>query len=401
MLRLEQMMRRARHLICSFKGDRVAEAVDPLQWLLAKHSTTPHEASIGRRLCAVVTRSYTGRSDGRTESARHSEQEHVAPSDGVRSYICRVRLRTSPLVRIEIPEERTKIHIESIGRSVTFVNESRGEPAHERWIIVSCGGFESPKEAETFGKSLRATLLSVATELGIGLDPGEDKATGGLARRLLLEAATRGRHVANSVHGLAVHEDLPGLHFFSASAQINLSVSWNAFIERFTGSPLLTQELPEKFVAPFELVCLSALDISERARFMLLYTALETMSDQRPRPVSEVAIINQLLTTVRESVLTQDARKQLANALGGLKRESSRSACKRLVSDLGIPKHAERFEQIATIRNQLSHPPGRVPADQLNAVCGHLGEILRDALRQTVDRTCTSTGSASTSPNGN
>lgn len=125
------------------------------------------------------------------------------------------------------------------------------------------------------------------------------------------------------------------------------------------------------------------------ARFLMLMCAVEALITAGPRPAAQVAVIDALQETLTALPnLDADDHQQLANALNSLRRESIRTAGRRLASTLDPTRYDDQdaskfFDRAYTIRSKLVHGTtgeARRHADDVRAVIGPMLWFVRDAI---------------------
>lgn len=309
----------------------------------------------------------------------------------------RIRFNVAENHRVNLAEDEVVLH-EDPATIVWMRSLKRGESLQDASVALLLGSaYGSEKQALDAGIHWRGVLERTYAALGIAADFGDYAAKGvGLTPAFLEQLReTTAQVVINEVHGLMVLPD-------DVTA---VAISGNARGRAGTPSERFLQALSAAMGAPeFDFRERLAYDIYSAAafvgdfpvaRFMMLMMALETLIQAGERDDVSQAHIDRLIEDTDHATLAQHAKESLQNALRGLKRESVRSAGRRLVVELGGRTYdgmtpTQFFGRCYTIRSALSHGATNRPdrdlvgrtAAQLDVFVGHLiaGKTLIDEL---------------------
>lgn len=96
--------------------------------------------------------------------------------------------------------------------------------ADTEWIVFSCGGFETQTEAHQFGQRMGENLEIGAIASRLGVDIGDDKASGMISEKFAREVGLIKQHerLAQNVHGVMVipDDDLTRIGHISGRASV-------------------------------------------------------------------------------------------------------------------------------------------------------------------------------------
>ena len=257
------------------------------------------------------------------------------------------------------------------------------------WILLA-GGFQSEDAALRAGRRAKAALLVLGAKLRIGFDVGRDRPTTSLSRYLQLELRERLQvRALSNVHGLMVYpEDLP-VRFPTLSADLTVVRGDEARL----GAMLAEMYAADLDLSPKETLALALysgahFEVSARAKFVLLISALESLFEAAPRAPAAQRLVNSWLDeTQRAPGLTRSERDSLRDSLRWLFDESIGATGRKLVSALlpartygGQPAVAF-FTFCYDVRSQLLHRGEPEDPDlSLETVAGHLDQLVADLL---------------------
>lgn len=137
----------------------------------------------------------------------------------------------------------------------------------------------------------------------------------------------------------------------------------------------------------FELYGLSHFESAPRARFVTLISAIETISETKPRNAEALKHVERLIKFTHNSGLPRSEINSLLGHLGWLKRESISKAGRDLVGTLlesneyGGEQAKDFFQHCYNLRSELLH--GGKPKDDtvnLGLLVVHLDHLVADLL---------------------
>lgn len=270
-------------------------------------------------------------------------------------YAIRLRFLLPPGQRLHHAEQVIEIPLDD-GRSLKLTAVGGGPIEETHNLVVRTGGFSSEAEALEFGKRLKRALRISFAQLSYGVDLGNDSATTGVGQVVRDRARGMGFVLSGDVHGLCVFPEEPPVTCISCrgSGQVyrpidDLSMRCK---EAFRHDVAITprQELG------LELFSLSHFETSLRARFLTLFSAIESVIELKQRSHDARAHVDELVKMTQAcSLLGAEERNQLVSALGNLRSESIATACRGYVADHGNEKDSDLWKQCVPVRNELLH----------------------------------------------
>lgn len=224
-----------------------------------------------------------------------------------------------------------------------------------------CGrGFATEDEARRCGERVRDAVRKSSAELKMGFDLGKDRPTSRTSTMVKEAVRAKGFKLLDNVHGLMVYEqDLPA-GVFSLSATAFVSVPPERVIDEWTRQYALGPKLkdPRELLA-FELYGAVWMEPFLRAKFLTLVSVVEVLAMRGPRSQEAVALIDRFMADA--TVLTEPERTSVFQALGQMKTESIRSACRRYVQGALGEADWKELDRLYGIRSTMAHE-GDVPA---------------------------------------
>lgn len=284
------------------------------------------------------------------------------------------------------------------GREVSLSCLDANSIAQGTELVLSAGGFLDEESAFKEGRKFKQSLLFTGAKLRIGVDAGKDRSTSFLSKGVkekVLKA--HGVNVINNVHGLSVYDENIPVKTFSASG---VGLVSPATTETFTQSILehsdLESELDEKSLLALELYGASHYERSDRARFLTLVLAAESMLEPLKREPVVRAFVESLILSTKGSELPESERQSLLGSLNWLRNESISRSLKRLAQQYVPEKSykslsAEAFVlECYRVRSKLVHT-GRhdLSGPSLGVLAAHLNVFLSDVLVAKVTGGCT------------
>lgn len=249
------------------------------------------------------------------------------------------------------------------GHIIRFVKEhsnKREQANFLKRISVHLESFSSACAAEQAGKQLALSLLWVAASKRVTLT--FDRWTGKYP--FAIRDRTRSSGMEVRAEGHSYREVKPEeLH----------AVAEEAYKSRI--------DVPADLLTSMEFFAASRLEITERARFISLMTALEALTIQQDYGDEIATLLDDLaLRLERSPILVGEEKKSLRASLSErikkLRRESVRQAIVRLIQQHIFDKEKFRFiEEAYGIRSKILHEGLKV--DDLHSVTLRTEEILR------------------------
>ena len=172
-----------------------------------------------------------------------------------------------------------------------------GESLREsQWLLIKDvgEGFSTVHEATEAGRHVKNAVMWWGAKERVGVDVGNDSADGMVTQTWIDQARVeQGVRLLNEFHGLHVYEEDPDLptRFVWSRVEAKLRKGVEVFEESFREAVDLGLEFTDRETLAFELYGLSHFESAERARFLTLINAIETISEpktRRPEAVEHV-----------------------------------------------------------------------------------------------------------------
>lgn len=261
------------------------------------------------------------------------------------------------------------------------------------WLVINTRGFADDADARSYGQNLQMALHLASAVTRLGVDPGLDLPTSGLAKRIKLHLAeATGAMVRDNVHGLDVFVDDPSVTIFSFQGTGVVRANPDLFL-------MHTAELHD-----------SVSGMTEEARDIVLLLNFALM---RPEPVAQIIFsISAVEMLGQEEQWSNDQKtmlKQLAGAVQGMTlgstvergevadaiqravhRISLRQGVFRLLDRLNLSHLRKSWDSIYGERSKLVHGLAPMPGARYDDLAGRTlnlcGQILLTRVAQEVPK---------------
>lgn len=225
---------------------------------------------------------------------------------------------------------------------------------------------ETACEAEELGKRLVCALLKVAIDRRWGLMLSWPDTP--LPCRVVDRTVSRGA--------------TGGQAFGSVTGHLTISDFASALQESFSK----LSKAPYRLLLSMELCASAGFEVDNRAKLILLVSALESIAEQK-KFGSEVDDLINSLTPLISNAAIEDAsvKESILGQVRNLKRESSRRAIKRKLREAGLSESELEFvEEAYTARSKVVHEGLRVP--ELTAMTTELDSLIRRVYSHEIDQ---------------
>src|SRR5215208_6090498 len=207
-----------------------------------------------------------------------------------------------------------------------------------------------------------------------------------LKKRAMEESGIR---LLNDSHGLVVYEEdaLHPTRFMSVGGEPQGGRPISAFEDYFLQTVHMDLRLTDKETLAFELYGLSHFEVAPRARFVTLISAVETISETKPRSAEALEHVERLIKLTRDSGLPPSEINSILGHLSWLRRESISKAGRDFVDQLlGSNEYSGKvakdfFQYCYNIRSELVHS-GKPLDDAVNLglLVTQLDQLVADLL---------------------
>lgn len=168
--------------------------------------------------------------------------------------------------------------------------------------------------------------------------------------------------------------------FGSVSRRLQLAEFVSRLEQGFSKAPA---HLLPRLLVSMELYCGSKLETSKRARFVMLISALEAISEQAPTGEKVEKIVETVLVpAIHGAQFEQNTQDSLIGRIRELKRESARGAIRRLLREYGFESaDLQLIDSAYMLRSSIVHEGRRVP--ELDAAISQVEPILSSLYART------------------
>ncbi len=206
-----------------------------------------------------------------------------------------------------------------------------------QWVLIKDGGegFATEEEAFKAGRHVKNAIMWWGTKERVGVDVGEDTTHAWVTQTLIDQVREeQGVRLINDLHGLQVYEEDPNLstQFIAGSAEATLRKGTENFKQDFQTAVELGLEFTEREILAFELYGLSHFEAAERARFVTLISAVESISENKDRSPEAVRHVEELMELTRDSELPKPEIDSMLSSLKWLRQESISKTGRDLVN---------------------------------------------------------------------
>ncbi|MBA3425952.1 MAG: hypothetical protein H0U04_15735 [Rubrobacter sp.] len=308
------------------------------------------------------------------------------------NYHFRVRFQLPHNRVLDSEEQSLDLHSPT-GRGTCVIAAVSGESFREsQWLLIKDGGegFSTEDEAAQAGRHVKNAVMWWGAKERVGIDVGND-ATDAIVTQTCIDRyrEEQGIRLLNELHGLQVYEEDPKLptKFVWSSVEAKLRKGVEVFEQSFHEAFDLGLEFTERETLAFELYGLSHFESAERARFLTLINAIESISESEARSSEAVRHVEKLIELTRDSGLSKSEIDSLIGSLGWLRQESISKSGRDLVDRVldgkkyGGKVAKDFFQHCYGIRSDIVHR-GK-PSDEkinLRTLVDQLDQLVADLL---------------------
>jgi len=308
------------------------------------------------------------------------------------NYHFRVRFRLPNERLLDSEEQSLDLHSPT-GRG-TYVLEAVGGESLKKsqWLLIKDvgEGFATEDEAAEAGRHVKNAVMWWGAKERVGVDVGKDSTDAVVTQTWIDQVREeQGIRLLNELHGLQVYDEDPELptQFVWSSVDAKLRKGINVFEQSFREAVDLGLEFTDRETLAFELYGLSHFESAERARFLTLIIAIESISKPNARSPEAVEHVEKLIELTRDSTLPYSEIRSMEGSLNWLKGESISKTGRDLVEKvLGSKEYGGKvakrfFQDCYDVRSDLVHE-GK-PSDDtviLRTLVGELDKLVADLL---------------------
>lgn len=292
---------------------------------------------------------------------------------------------------IQTDNNKFPLPINSNGSRLWIESADENKKLSETHVINIRGqGFINENEALNFGKQMQQALLIAGSFLDIGFDVGRIQSSepplatrnmGGIEFRLI-----------NDVDGVVVFPDVA----LTAFARINPPTVSNRILETQMQVGLnkafeLTTSTNPQTMTALELYSLTRFEISDRARFLLLISTVESLTEQIERTGIALDLVKQFIDMTKDAIEAikdnEDEKISLERLKGTLVRERNESinrTCWDFINNYLGKSKADDFKKWYSYRSELVHSGKFKKQIDLRTEVYNLDRLVRELLIKVV-----------------
>ncbi|HHT9131736.1 MAG TPA: hypothetical protein ACFYED_04540, partial [Candidatus Tripitaka californicus] len=259
------------------------------------------------------------------------------------------------------------------------------------WLILQSGGWDSEKAVEDAVEMLLDALCRTLACHYMGADLGRRSPQRGFFFQEGLKWLKEkiGRPILNDIHGPMVFPTELRPKFARMASVTFLTVQDDRWKKTFSFALKSPAPLSDRERTAFDLFSAAhaVAQDSVDARFILLFAAIETLLEDRPRPEQVVNHVNQLIALTNNADLDKAEKDSLLGSLQWLRSHSIRSSGRRFVRKrLADRRYQDRsaeevFLACYDLRNRLLHGEQPFPTrDEVSGLVGALEQMVSNLL---------------------
>ncbi len=297
----------------------------------------------------------------------------------VETYRARIRFRVAKQLNVADSKYPFKV----AGQEALMQSPTEGTSIHDsEWLVINTRGFADDADARIFGRNLQASLHLASAVTRLGLDPGQDLPTSGLAQHVKQHIAEKtGAKVRDNVHGLDVFVDDPNVTIFNFQATGVVRVNPDPFLSLTAELHGVVEGMSEEARDIVLLLNFALMRPEPVAKIIFCISAVEMLGQEEHWSDAQKAMLKQLANSVQAiAVGSEQERSEVADAIKrGLHRLSLRQGVLRLLDRLNLSHLRRSWDAIYGERSRLVHGLAPVPgaryedlADRTVSLCGQI-----------------------------
>ena len=241
------------------------------------------------------------------------------------NFTVRIRFRIPSRDRLGV-DENAVVFAPAVGPEVTLKSGDKERMIRDSdWVILQSGGWDSELAAEDAAEPLMDALRRALARYSMGADLGRRSPQGGFLRAglELLEKMT-GHATLNDTHGPMVFatELLPKFARAGPASGYR-TIDGDRWKKTFLFALECDVPLSDRERTAFDLYSVAyATGDSADARFVLLFAAIETLLEDRPRPSPVVDHVDRLIALTSDTDIEKAEKDSLMGSLMWLRSHS-------------------------------------------------------------------------------
>lgn len=259
------------------------------------------------------------------------------------------------------------------------------------WLVINTCGFADDASARSFGRNLQMSLHLASAVTRLGLDPGQDLPTSGLAQNVKQRIAEKtGAKVRDNVHGLDVFVHDPNVTIFNLQATGIVRADPGPFLSYAAELHGAVEGMSNEAHDVVLLMNFALMRPEPVAQIIFCISAVEMLGQEEQWSEAQKVMLKQLAGSVQGTAVgSEEERSEVADAIRRtLHRISLRQGVFRLLDHLKLSHLRKSWDAIYGERSKLVHGLAPVPGaryDELAGRCVTLcGRILLTRVAQEV-----------------
>lgn len=245
------------------------------------------------------------------------------------------------------------------GQSIKLQDPTEKDIVSTKNVVLNAYGFQSEEQARKFGGDLKISLSVTSAIKRMGVDVGDDKASGGFFKNVKDKIKeTHGITLRDNVHGLDISFDDGSVRYSDFSVTASVS----------TPAELLAKHIQVVFIEVSKLTtgqieAARILNIADYAmlpslRLALSFAAIEAIMSKIPWTVTGQKLFDELITIVQKKLdLDEMEKEKIINSIKSSKDfgQSSNSCVRALLDDLSLSELWSDMAKVYGVRSKLFH----------------------------------------------
>ena len=275
--------------------------------------------------------------------------------------IARIRFRLPRDRRLNSDLKRLVISHEELPTEFEIVAADSGSIGDSENLVLRSAELPLSEDASRVGGRALLAVLIAATRLRVGVDLGKDAPssmlmTAGLEMIRKANALPEDTVVLNDFLGLTlVDATRPTVFAGMKGGHVIIGKSIDQFADSFIEGFLVSDKLSKRSQLALELFSASRFEASLRARFLILISALESITLREERTDDAQQLLLGMKDLLKAASINETDRAQIAGTLSDLQRRSITSSSKALVRNFCGEEKASFFGKCYQARSQLVH----------------------------------------------
>lgn len=230
-----------------------------------------------------------------------------------------------------------------------------------RWLELKGGGYATEVEALRDGARAKEALMYAGGASQVGVDCGEDKATGHVNKMLKLKLEKKtGKPVYDGIHGLAAYPEVEAT-FVDVRADVSVGRSIDRFRNAFIDGLENLGPFSDRQMIALELINGYQFEAPTTNRLLLAITAIEVLCERPKRSRSFIGLVDEILRAIEGQDGDSAEKARLKGLVAREKVESIGTSCRLRIQGMLGKDAARRFKVLYEQRSDAIHEGRRLP----------------------------------------